>query len=388
MIMFMTAFRKGLFLVLACLFSVELVASSEYIKPPQPILSVDSFILIDANTGIVLAEKNSTARIEPASLAKIMTTYVVAKALQAGHVNLNDIVIVSEKAWRMEGSRMFIEVGKEVSIDALLDGMIIQSGNDASVALAEHIYGSEAAFVNQMNTFAKKLGLEDTSFGNVSGLPDSKTFTTAKDIVILSKKLIQEFPEIYSRFSEKTFTFNNITQRNRNVLLHKSRFVDGIKTGFTESARYCLVSSGNNGSIRLIAAVIGAKTNKARFRDTKALLDYGFRFFESRLLFESLYSIEEARVWGGESDMIKTGLTKDVFLLSHMGRSDEVMFEVVYNEKLTAPIKRGQPVGLIVIQNFMGEKNNYELVALESVEQGSVFKRLLDKVRMQFENNE
>ena len=370
------------------LISSNLLALNDFIKPPEPILSVGSFILIDANTGAVLAEKNSSMRIEPASLVKIMTTYVAAHALKAGHVNLTDNAIVSEKAWRMEGSRMFIEVGSEVSVESLLNGIIIQSGNDASVALAEHIYGTETSFVSQMNVFADKLGLTETSFGNVTGLPGKDTYTTAKDVVNLSQKLIYDFPEIYKRFSIETYTYNNIEQRNRNILLRKSRFVDGIKTGYTESADYCLVSSGDNGSIRLIAAVIGAKTNKARFRDTKALLDYGFRFFESKRLFENFTTIKKVKVWEGEDDEIEIGSSKDIFALRPAGYSEPVDFDIVMNKKLKAPIKKGQKIGNIVIENYIGNKMVYDLIALEDVSEGGFFKRMIDSVLILFEEDE
>ena len=383
----MISFKLKFIFVSFLFISFKLCALDQFIKPPEPILSVRSFILIDANTGTVLAENNSSMRIEPASLVKIMTTYVAAHAIKAGHANLEDKVIVSEKAWRMEGSRMFIEVDSEVSVDSLLNGMIIQSGNDASVALAEHIYGSEASFVSQMNVFAEKLELEDTSFGNVTGLPEKETYTTAKDMVNLSRKLIHEFPEIYKRFSIKSYKFNNIMQRNRNILLRKSRFVDGIKTGYTESADYCLVSSGDNGLIRLIAAVIGAKTNKARFRDTKALLDYGFRFFESKRLFEKSTAIRKLKVWEGENDEIEVGSARDIFALRPAGYSESVDFDIVLNNKLRAPIKKGQKLGKIVVENYGGKDTAYDLIALEDVFEGGFFKRLIDSVLIHFEED-
>ena len=383
----MISFKLKFIFVSFLFISFKLCALDQFIKPPEPILSVRSFILIDANTGTVLAENNSSMRIEPASLVKIMTTYVAAHAIKAGHANLEDKVIVSEKAWRMEGSRMFIEVDSEVSVDSLLNGMIIQSGNDASVALAEHIYGSEASFVSQMNVFAKKLELVDTSFGNVTGLPEKETFTTAKDMVNLSRKLIHEFPEIYKRFSIKSYKFNNIMQRNRNILLRKSRFVDGIKTGYTESADYCLVSSGDNGLIRLIAAVIGAKTNKARFRDTKALLDYGFRFFESKLLFEKSTAIRKLKVWEGEYDEIEVGSARDIFALRPAGHSESVDLDIVVNNKLRAPIKKGQKLGKIVVENYGGKDATYDLIALEDVSEGGFFKRLIDSVLIYIEED-
>lgn len=365
----------------------KLYALDQFIKPPEPILSVSSFILIDANTGTVLAENNSSMRVEPASLVKIMTTYVAAHAIKAGHANLADKVIVSEKAWRMEGSRMFIEVDSEVSVNSLLNGMIIQSGNDASVALAEHIYGSEASFVSQMNVFAEKLDLANTSFGNVTGLPEKETYTTAKDMVNLSQKLIHEFPEIYKRFSIESYTFNNIMQRNRNILLRKSRFVDGIKTGYTESADYCLVSSGDNGSIRLIAAVIGAKTNRARFKDTKALLDYGFRFFESKRLFKKSTTIKKLKVWEGENNEIEVGPATDIFALRPAGYSQPVDFDIVVNNKLKAPIKKGQKLGKIVVDNYGGKDTVYDLIALEDNFKGGFFKRLIDSVLIYIEED-
>ena len=385
---YMIAQKISFILIPFLLVSSNLLALDNFIKPPEPILSVRSFILIDANTGTVLAEKNSSMRIEPASLVKIMTSYVAAHALKAGHANLTDKVVVSEKAWRMEGSRMFIEVGSEVSVDSLLNGIIIQSGNDASVALAEHIYGSEASFVSQMNVFADMLGLTETRFGNVTGLPENETYTSARDMVNLSQKLIHEFPEIYKRFSIETYTYNNIVQRNRNILLRKSRFVDGIKTGYTQSADYCLISSGDNGSIRLIAAVIGAKTNKARFKDTKALLDYGFRFFKSKRLFESFSTIKKLKIWEGQSDEIAVGSPKNIFALRPSGYSEPIDFDVIQKNKLRAPIKKGQKLGEIVIKNYIGNKKVYDLIALDDVLEGSFFKRIIDSVLILFEEDE
>jgi len=287
--------------VKACLTVVMLVFSSAALSDvssiPAPPVSVDSFILVDHQTGEVLAEKNSDNRVEPASLVKIMTTYIVAQAMRDGHLQLMETTKVSKKAWKMEGSRMFIEVGKDVSIDDLLNGVIVQSGNDSSVALAEHLFGSEAAFVEKMNLEAKKLKMHNTSFGNVTGLPDRETYLSARDTVTLSRALIREFPEIYSRFKLREFKYNNINQRNRNALLFRDSTVDGIKTGYTESAGYCLVSSAKKKSMRLVAAVMGAKSNYFRVKDSRTLLSYGFRFFDTREIFEMGEEIATHRVW-------------------------------------------------------------------------------------------
>ena len=255
--------------------------------PSPPRLPVNSFILVDADSGTVLAEHNADARVEPASLTKIMTTYVAAQALDSGAISLDQMTTVSEKAWRMEGSRMFIEVNKQVSVDNLLQGIIIQSGNDASVALAEHISGSEEVFAQVMTDQASKLAMLDSSFANSTGLPDPLTFTTARDMATLTAALIAQYPDIYARFSEREFTYADIRQFNRNRLLTRDNTVDGVKTGHTEAAGYCLVSSARRNDMRLIAAVMGAESDNARTEASQALLNYGFRFFERRDLYAS-----------------------------------------------------------------------------------------------------
>ena len=315
--------------------------------PAPPKLAVASFVLLDYATGSVLAELNPDDRAEPASLAKIMTTYVAADAIASGAIALSDKTTVSEKAWRMEGSRMFIEVNKQVTVDELLQGIIIQSGNDASVALAEAISGSEEVFAAVMNHHAARLGMTNSNFSNSAGMPDPLTYSTARDLALLTAALIRDFPEIYQRFSEMEYTYAGIRQFNRNRLLHRDASVDGVKTGRTEAAGYCLVSAAERGDMRLIAVVMGADSDTARIAASQALLNYGFRFYESRKIYSAGDVIATHKVWKGASDEIDLSVAADVHIAIPRGKFDLVEAAAVIAEVLEAPIEQGQSIGRV-----------------------------------------
>ena len=304
---------------------------------------------MDAATGARLAEKNTDNRVEPASLTKMMTAYVVARQLARNQLSLEDKVVVSEKAWRMKGSRMFIEVGKEVSVDALLKGVIIQSGNDASVALAEYVAGTEAEFAALMNQQARALGMNDTHFVNSSGWPDENHYTTAKDLALLAQGLIRDYPEVYALHAVKEFVYNGIKQFNRNALLWRYDSVDGIKTGRTDSAGYCLVASAEREGMRLISVVMGADGAQARTNATRALLNYGYRFFETRQLHAAGAAIAARKVWKGERNSVDLTLTEDLRLTLPKGQRQRLERRVETQDALIAPLAAGQEVGRLTL---------------------------------------
>jgi D-alanyl-D-alanine carboxypeptidase (penicillin-binding protein 5/6) len=352
---------------------------------PAPTVEGKSYILIDHRTGAVLAEKNADERVDPASLTKIMTVYAAAHALKEGLIGLDDQVIVSEKAWKMEGSRMFIEVGKPVSVNDLLEGIITQSGNDASVALAEHVSGSEEVFASVMTKHAQRLGMKNSSFSDATGLPDPGTYTTARDMAILSSALIREFPDIYARFKIKEFTYNGITQPNRNRLLFRDSTVDGIKTGHTEAAGYCLVSSALRDGMRVIAAVMGTSSDAARTEASYALLNYAYRFFETRQLYGAKDIVASPRVWGGAVEQVPLGSFEPVYVTIPRGREKELDAVAHLNEPIKAPVAEGQQLGTISVALGEDVLAEVPLVALSAVGTGSIFSRLYDEVLLLFE---
>jgi len=368
-----------------CFFLISSGSVAKTTTLPAPLVSVDSFILIDHITGTVLVEKNADKKMEPASLSKIMTVYVAAQALKDGYMSLSDTTLVSKKAWLMEGSRMFIEVGTDVLIDDLLNGIIVQSGNDSSIALAEHLYGSEESFVEQMNLTAKNLQMTNSSFGNVTGLPDRETYVTARDMTKLSRSLIDSFPDIYKRFKLRSYEYNNIKQRNRNALLFRDSSVDGVKTGYTESAGYCLVSSSKKNSVRLIAAVMGAKSNSARVKDSRTLLAYGFRFFETRRLYDAGEEIATAEVWRGESESVAAGAEKPIFLTATKGEIEKYEVVTEFFEPLRAPIEKGELIGRMEFGLPNEQKKSIDLMALHPVKKAGFFKSLNDEIRLFFQ---
>ena len=353
--------------------------------PAAPKLDIPSFILIDFNSGTVLTEHNPHKRVEPASLVKIMTSYIAADALASGAIDLNDTTIVSEKAWRMGGSRMFIEVNKRVSVDELLQGVIIQSGNDASVALAEYISGTEEVFAAIMNQQAKRLQMENSSFSNSTGLPDPDTYSTAHDLALLSSAFIRDFPEIYKRFAEPEYTYNGIRQYNRNRLLKRDLSVDGVKTGYTKAAKYCLVASAIRGDMRLVAAVMGGTSDRERTEASQMLINYGFRFFESRKIYGVGEEIASAKVWKGEAQELSLGVVSDLYVSIPRGKHDDIEAEIEIPKTIEAPVASGQVIGMLHFKLEGQVIASATLVANQAVgKKGSIFGRALDEVLMRF----
>ncbi len=353
--------------------------------PDAPSVDARGYMLLDYHSGHLLAERNSDERLEPASLTKMMTAYAVFHELRAGQIKLDDMVRVSKKAWRMPGSRMFIEVGSSVSVKELLKGMIIQSGNDASVALAEHVAGSEETFATLMNEHARNIGMGGTHFVNATGLPDPEHYSTARDLARLAAVLIREFPEYYAWYSEKEYTYGGITQQNRNLLLYRDNTVDGFKTGHTESAGYCLVASAKRGEMRLISVVMGTKSESARANESQKLLNYGFRFFETHKLYDAEQPLKAMRVWKGASDTVQLGLSAPLYITVPRGQYSKLSASLSVENAIIAPTSKGQNLGSVNVR--LGDEVLAErpLVALEEVAEGSLWQRLFDNVRMMFE---
>lgn len=353
--------------------------------PAPPQLGVKGYILIDHATGDVVAESNPDEILEPASLTKLMTAYAVFKALGDGQVNLDDEVQVSEKAWGTEGSRTFIELGTAVSVVDLLQGMIVQSGNDASVALAEHVAGTEEVFADLMNFYADQLGMESSSFRNSTGLPDPDHYMTARDAATIARAIITEFPEYYMWYSQREFTYNDIEQTNRNLLLWRDESVDGLKTGYTEAAGYCLVTSAERAGMRLVSVVMGSGSTDARANDSQALLNYGFRFFETYRLYSEGDEVATARVWKGETETVALGVAEDYFLTIPKGRYDSLDSETTLDTELTAPIEAGATLGTVTITMNDEELAVLPLVALTDVGEAGLWKRIKDEIILWFE---
>lgn len=366
------------FLFAILFFFPAYAAMSPVPSPPQ--LAAESYLLIDAHSGRILAEKNIDKKVEPASITKLMTAYVVYNELESDRLFMDEEVTVSKKAWRMKGSKMFIEVGNKVKVRDLLRGLVIQSGNDATVALAEHIAGSESTFADYMNQYAQSLGMQDTHFANSTGWPDKNHLTTARDIAALAKAVITEFPEHYKMYAEKEYTYNNIRQYNRNKLLWRDNSVDGIKTGHTESAGYCLVSSAERDDMRLIAVVLGTRSEKARAAISQSLLSYGFRFYESNRLYAAGEGLNQARVWKGGQDMISLGLNRDLHVTIPRGQYRNLDAVMDVDPDIVAPVKKGQKLGTVRVMLNGEEILSRPLVALQSVDEGSIWQRTKDQV--------
>ncbi len=347
--------------------------------PPPPQVPVRAYVLMDFYSGDVLAQDKSDERMEPASITKLMTGYIIYKNLQEGHVKLTDQVPISEKAWRTGGSRMFVQVGSRVSLEELIMGMDVQSGNDATVALAEYIAGSESAFADLMNQEAAKLGMTHTHFMNAAGLPDPQHYTTAHDIALLLRAIIKQFPGDYKRYAVREFTYNNITQQNRNRLLGLDESVDGGKTGYTNGAGYCLATSAKRGDMRLISVVLGAKRERERVIATQALLNYGFHFYETQPVYEADKPLTEVRLWKGKMNKLPLGVIETLYVTVPKGKFKEVKAAFQVDKgTITAPVTRGAPFGNITVT--MGDKTlvNPPLVALQDVPQAGFFGRLWD----------
>ena len=341
--------------------------------PAAPQLGARSYLLMDFNSGRILVEQNADLRVEPASITKLMTAYVVFHELSEGNITLDETVPVSERAWRTGGSRMFIEPGMQVSMEDLIRGTVIQSGNDASVALAEHIAGSEDAFASLMNHFAELLGMTSTNFVNSTGLPHEDHYTTARDIAILSAATIRDFPDYYGWYSEKEFTFNKIRQHNRNTLLWRDPAIDGLKTGHTEAAGYCLAASAKRDGMRLISAVMGSSSESSRASESQTLLNYGFRFFETVQLYEAGQELAKGRVWKGMTQEVSLGLAEPLFVTIPRGRYDDLEAKVEMQPQLTAPLEPGEVVGTINV--VLGEETvaARDLITLSAIEEAGFF---------------
>ena len=353
--------------------------------PAPPIVGAKSYLVIDGRTGAELASLSPDEALAPASLTKIMTTYVVFDALKKGQLNLDDEVTISEKAWRMEGSRMFVEVGSRVAVKDLLLGMIVQSGNDASVALAEHIAGSEGVFAELMNQHAARLGMHSSHFMNASGLPAEGHLTTARDLAILAQALITDFPDYYPWHAIKEYSYNDIRQSNRNSLLWRDPSVDGLKTGHTEDAGYCLVASAQRDGMRIISVVMGTSSTKARTDGTQALLNYGFRFFETRLLFKAGQEVTTARVWKSANEQSRLGVFDDLYVTLRRGAYDQLESTLDIPAILTAPLTTGQPVAELSVHLGKDRLLTAPLRALEDNPAGSIWQRARDSVSLWFE---
>ncbi len=359
------------------------VAGAEPVPPP-PQVPVRGYILMDHQSGNVLAEMKSDERMEPASITKLMTAYVVYKAVKSGKIHLNDQVTISEKAWRTQGSKMFIKLGSQVPVEDLLMGMVVQSGNDATVALAEHVAGSEETFAKLMNQEAERLGMKNSHFTNAPGLPDANHYMSARDIAVLARALIQDFPEHYPRYSVRSFKYNNIEQQNRNRLLLTDSSVDGVKTGHTESAGYCLVSSAKRNDTRLIGVVLGAVKEKERFQASQALLNYGFSFFESRKLYDADAPIVTTRVWKGKEKELPLGVTQALYVTVPKGQAPQVSTTTTVQPTIIAPTQKDQPFGEIVVKLGDQEVSKTPLVALKEVPESGWFGRMIDAILLFF----
>ncbi|MGV6476454.1 D-alanyl-D-alanine carboxypeptidase family protein [Azotobacter vinelandii] len=352
--------------------------------PAPPQLASTAYLLMDAASGQVLIESNGEQRLPPASLTKLMTAYIATLEIKRGQIKESDLVTVSERAWRTGGSRMFIQVGTQVSVSDLLHGIIIQSGNDSSVALAEHIAGSEDAFADMMNATAQRLGLSNTHFMNATGLPHAEHYSSAHDMARLARAIIYDDPAHYAIYAQKEFFWNNIKQPNRNLLLWRDKTVDGLKTGHTEEAGYCLVASAVRDGQRLIAVVFGTKSEQARAAETQKLLTYGFRFFETQTFFQKNVELARSPVWKGASNEVRIGLAEDLTLTMPRGQLKQLTTTSAFEPQLIAPIQQGAVVGKVEVR--LGEQvlRSADLVALDAVEEGGLFRRLWDSIRLFF----
>lgn len=352
--------------------------------PAPPQIAAKSYILMDANSGEIIVEENSKEQLPPASLTKMMTAYIVEYEMAEGNVSPDDEVLVSVKAWRTGGSKMFIKEGTRVPLSDILKGIVIQSGNDASVAVAEHIAGSEGAFADVMNQHAQILGMTGSHFVNATGLPSDDHYSSAFDLARLARAIIQDFPEQYSLYSEKYFTYNNIRQPNRNRLLWRDKSVDGLKTGHTDAAGYCLVASAKRDDMRLISVVMGTTGEEARARETQKLLNYGFRYYETHELYQTGQVLLDSKVWAGQSDVLNLGVANDVIVTVPRGQKGNLEAVLDVDSVIKAPVKAGQEFGRVKV-TLNGELVVDEpLIALQPIEEGGFFKKIWDLIKLFF----
>lgn len=358
------------------------VITKPLITPNPPPVSAKAYILIDINSGKVIAERNSTEKMPPASLTKIMTLYVVSNALNQNQIHLKDEVNISEQAWRIGGSRMFVKVGDKVPVKSLLKGIIVDSGNDACVALAEHVGSSEDGFTEIMNQQAQALGMANSHFTDSTGLPDPNHYTTARDLAILGRALINDFPQYYHWYKQKWYKYAGIRQPNRNRLLWRDDTVDGIKTGHTNEAGFCLVSSAKRGEMRLLAVVMNSPTDSTRADDSQRLINYGFRFFETHKLYQANQKISSVHVYKGKSDTLNIGMLKDEYMTIPAGQYQKLELTTKVANNLVAPIHVGDKIGDLIVKLDQQVLQTQPIYALESVEQAGIFTRLKDSVKL------
>lgn len=375
---------KKLLISSLLLVSTVFAQAQEVLIPAPPSLSATGYLLKDARSGKILVEHNADQQLPPASLTKMMTSYIVSAEIDAGRLSEDAMVDISVKAWRKGGSKMFVREGSQVSVKDLLRGVIIQSGNDASIALAEHIAGSESSFVDIMNQKAALLGMTNTHFENSTGWPAEGHLTTARDLAILAEAVINDYPEHYKLYREKYFSYNGINQPNRNRLLFRDESVDGLKTGHTEEAGYCLVASAERNDMRLIAVVMGTDSEDARATETQKLLSYGFRYYQTQKLYSAGDEISTSRVWAGQSDSVGLGVAHDITLTIPRGSQDALEAKLHINETIKAPVAEGQELGNLTIE-LRGEMLvDTPLVATNSVEEAGFFARLWANIKLFF----
>jgi D-alanyl-D-alanine carboxypeptidase (penicillin-binding protein 5/6) len=369
-------------ILLSLLFLATFTQAAPLPAPPQ--LSAESYLLIDYTSGAVLASKNPDERMEPASLTKMMTAYVVAQEISRGNIQGSDPVIISDAAQAMPGSRMFIEAGTTATVDELLRGLIIQSGNDASVALAEHVAASEIGFADIMNRVAEKLGMENTNYMNASGLPDPDHYTTASDLAIISRAIIKDFPDLYAIYSQGEYTYNNITQKNRNALLGRDDSVDGMKTGHTEAAGYCLVASAKRDGMRLISIILGTASDKTRIAESQRLLNYGFRFFRTEQVYAAGELVSEAKIWMGKQNTIPLGVAEDLYVTLPRDAFETLHSQIEVSNYIKAPARMGQELGRSILTADSRIVGEVPLLALQKIEEGNILIRMKHSIMRYF----
>ena len=375
--------RKLQSVLLAFLF-LPLLAMAQQLPTP-PALAAKSWLLIESGSGQELASQAADERLEPASLTKLMTAYLTFAALKQGAIKIDQMVTVSERAWKAEGSRMFIQIGTQVKVDDLIKGMIVQSGNDACVALAEAIAGNEEVFAEMMNREAQRLGMKSTSFRNAAGMPDPQHYTTARDLAKLAGALIRDFPEDYAKYySIKEFRYNNITQPNRNRLLWIDPTVDGVKTGHTKAAGYCLISSAKRGPRRLLSIVLGTQSDKARAQESLKLLNYGFQFYDAVPLYTKDQVVSTLKVWKGKESTVKAGFTQDFIISVPKGFAPRLKSELVSKQPLMAPVSAGQVVATLRVTLDGKPYGDYPVLAIDAVPLAGIFGRAIDTMRLWF----
>jgi D-alanyl-D-alanine carboxypeptidase (penicillin-binding protein 5/6) len=378
---FMNSVFRVIMRVSLCLWvaAASLDAAAALSVPPPPTVNARAYILMDYDSGQILAESKADERMEPASLTKLMTSYVIYKEMRDGRIKLHDMVTISEHAWRMGGSRTFVPVGKKVSVEDLLKGMIVQSGNDATVALAEYVGGSESVFVSMMNQEAKRLGMTGTHFVDSTGMPNPDHYTTARDLAVLTRAMIREYPDHYQLYSMRTFTFNGITQNNRNKLLWRDKSVDGVKTG------YCLVASALQDNMRLISVVLGTDSEEARAEESQKLLSYGFRFYETHRLYAANQPLSTVRIWKGASEKLKVGLRHELYVTIPRGEYSKLDAQMKLNQPIIAPASKGALYGSLNVSLDGQTVVVKPLVALQDVAEGGLFQQMMDDIKLWFE---